>query len=403
VTTALDFPAAPGIRPARLSSPNPSLWVKGPAWDSVFMLNGLWLAPLVLWLANRGDAPNSPLDMLYFAITALFWIGHRLSSTWLAYATEAYRPLLRAQPVRFVVLPLLITLGCFAIFLPPDGALPFTRAQRLVLLAVLDYGFGIYHFAGQHFGALSLYRMRAGRARCASTRNLDRLFALGVGGGLIFVADVVSGSVAYQDRWIGGWFPDWMVAAQEEIRWGAMALLLVATAAILVVEFRAARPSLPRILYMASLSLLVAIALTPRSLFPFLVLWTSQHWILATGFASRTASAKAQALETGVRRLLHELNARPWAIVVLLMAVSVLLLPVFEVEANRQGGTYYGDRIFGFLAQSLRNSTWVPALIALGFASGFVHYLLDRCVYRMSNPDVRSAARGLVSPPSAHS
>jgi len=367
------------------------------------MLNGLWLAPLVLWLANRGDAPNSPLDMLYFAITALFWIGHRLSSTWLAYATEAYRPLLRAQPVRFVVLPLLITVACFAVFLPPDTALPFTRAQRLVLLAILDYAFGVYHFAGQHFGALSLYRLRAGRAASASTRSMDRLFALGVGGALIFVADIVSGSVAYQDRWIGGWFPDWMVAAQEEIRWGGMALLFAATAAMLGFELRSARPSLPRILYVAGLSLLVAIALTPRSLFPFLVLWTSQHWILATGFASRTARVQPQAPQSGVRRLLHVLNARPWAIVILLMAVSVLLLPVFEVEANRQGGTYYGDRIFGFLAQSLRSSTWVPALIALGFASGFVHYLLDRCVYRMSNPQIRAAARGLVGSPSASS
>jgi hypothetical protein len=361
------------------------------------MLNALWLAPLVLWLTNNDSATlTGPLDTFYFAVTALFWIGHRLSSSWLAYATEAYRPLLRAQPVRFVVLPLVITLACFAVFLPPDGALPFTRAQRLVLLAILDYGFGVYHFAGQHFGALSLYRLRAGRAACAQTRRIDQLFALGVGGALIFVADIVAGSVAYQDRWIGGWFPDWMVAAQEQIRWGSMMLLFLATAAALFYELRAARPSMPRILYIAGLSLLVAIALTPRSLFPFLVLWTSQHWILATGFASRVPYAEQQPVDGGVRRFLHALNTRPWALVLLLMIVSALLLPVFEVEANRQGGTYYGDRIFGLLAAGLRQSTWLPALLALGFASGFIHYLLDRCVYRMSDPLVRSAARGLL-------
>jgi hypothetical protein len=266
----------------------------------------------------------------------------------------------------------------------------------VILLAIIDYAFNVYHFAGQHFGALSLYRLRAGRAACRSTRGMDRLFALGVGGALIFVADVVSGSVAYQDRWIGGWFPDWMVAAQEQIRWAAMALLVLATAAMLVLELRAQRPSLPRILYIAGLSLLVAIALTPRSLFAFLVLWTSQHWILATGFASRTPNTPQQTPKTGMRSLLGAVNARPWAIVLLLMIVSVLLLPVFEVEANRDGGIYYGDRIFGFLAQGLRSSSWVPALVALGFASGFVHYLLDRCVYRMSHPMVRSAARGLL-------
>lgn len=99
------------------------------------------------------------------------------------------------------------------------------------------------------------------------------------------------------------------------------------------------------------------------------------------------------------RRVLHALNTRPWAVVLLLMASSVLLLPLFEVEANWEGGTYYGDRIFGAVVTGLRTSSWVPALVALGFATGFLHYLLDRGVYRLSDPQVRSAARGLLAPP----
>lgn len=79
-----------------------------------------------------------------------------------------------------------------------------------------------------------------------------------------------------------------------------------------------------------------------------------------------------------------------------LAVLSVLLLPFFEVEANRQEGAYYGDRIFGALATSLRTSSWVPGLVALGFATGFIRYLLDRSVYRMSDPQVRAAARGLL-------
>jgi hypothetical protein len=74
------------------------------------------------------------------------------------------------------------------------------------------------------------------------------------------------------------------------------------------------------------------------------------------------------------------------------------LLPLFEAEANRQGGTYYGDRIFGSLSSALRSSSWLPALVALGFATGFIHYLLDRGIYRMSDPQVRTAARGLLAP-----
>src|SRR5262249_12450875 len=147
------------------------------------------------------DPESSPVDRLYLVLTALFWIGHRLCSTWLAYGTEAYRPLRRAEPTRFVVLPLLVTAACFAIFLPADAALPWTREQRLVGLAIVDYAWVTYHFAAQHFGVLSLYRARNGREGIRM-RRLDRLFALGVGGVLVFVADVLAGAVAYQDLWV---------------------------------------------------------------------------------------------------------------------------------------------------------------------------------------------------------
>jgi hypothetical protein len=362
------------------------------------MLNALWLVPIVLWLAHGYSNPeSSPLDLLYFGLTALFWIGHRLSSTYLAYCTEAYRPLLRAQPVRFVLLPLLVTAGCFALFLPGDSALPWTREERLIGLAIVDYACVTYHFAAQHFGALSLYRSRAERGWCIQTRRLDRFFALIVGGVLVFVADILAGAVAYQDQWIDRWsFAGWVVSAQNGIRGGAILALFIATAVMLFAEACAPRWSLPRVLYIVGIAVMVGLALRPRSLFLFLVIWTSQHWILATGLGSQTPRAEPAPTSGLVRGLLHKLNIRPWAVVLFLTALSVLLLPLFEVEANRETGTYYGDRIFGAIATQLRTSSWVAALVALGFATGFIHYLLDRSVYRMSDPQVRAAARGLV-------
>jgi hypothetical protein len=383
-------------------SKSPSLWVRGPVWDGFWILSALWLAPIVLWLAHGYSNPeSSPLDILYFGLTALFWIGHRLSSTYLAYCTEAYKPLLRAQPIRFIVLPLLVTIGCFAVFLPADSALPWTREERLIGLAVVDYAWLTYHFAAQHFGALSLYRARAERGWCIQTRRLDRFFALTVGGVLVFAADILAGAVAYQDRWIDRWlFPAWIVSAQSGIRGGATVALFIATAVMLFAETRAPRWSLPRVLYIVGLAVMVGIALCPRSLFLFLVIWTSQHWILATGLASQTPSAELPPRKGVVRNVFHKLNIRPWAVVLFLMLLSLVLLPLFEVEANREGGTYYGDRIFGAFATQLRTSSWVPALVALGFATGFIHYLLDRSVYRMVDPQVRAAARGLLAKPS---
>jgi len=362
------------------------------------MQSALWLAPLALWLAwGYSDPSSSPLDLLYFGLTALFWIGHRFCSTYLAYCTEAYRPLLRTQPIRFIVLPLLITVGCFALFLPSDSALPWTREDRLIGLAIVDYAFVTYHFASQHFGALSLYRSRAGRTASVQTRRLDRLFALLVGGVLVFVADILAGAVAYQEQWIDRWFfPEFMVSAEDGIRVGAVIVLLVVTAIMLFAEVRTTQWSLPRILYIVGIAVMVGIALRPRSLFLFLVIWTSQHWILATGLASQTANKEPAPQNRTFRSLFHKMNVRPWAVLLFLMIISVLLLPLFEVEANRQAGTYYGDRIFGEIATALRTSSWVPALVALGFATGFIHYLLDRSIYRFSNPEVRAAATGLL-------
>jgi hypothetical protein len=363
------------------------------------MLSALWLAPVVVLLARGYSNPeSSPLDLLYFGLTALFWIGHRLSSTYLAYCTEAYRPLLREQPIRFVVLPLLVAAGCFALFLPADSMLPWTREERLIGLAIIDYACVTYHFAAQHFGALSLYRSRAERGPCIQTRRLDRFFALTVGGVLVFVADILAGAVAYQDQWIDRWlFPAWIVSAQSGIRGGATLVLFVVTAVMLYAELRIPRWSLPRVLYIVGIAVMVGLALRPRSLFLFLVIWTSQHWILATGLASQTPSAELPPGRGIVRNVFHKLNIRPWAVVLFLMLLSVVLLPLFEVEANRETGTYYGDRIFGAIATQLRTSSWVPALVALGFATGFIHYMLDRSVYRLSNPQVRTAACGLVS------
>jgi hypothetical protein len=373
-------------------------WVRGPAWDGIWVLSALWLVPLALWLAHGySDPESSPLDNVYLGLTALFWIGHRFCSAWVAYCTEAFRPLRRSEPVRFIILPLLVAVACFAFLLPDDVALPWTRAERIVGMAIVDYALLTYHFAAQHFGALSIYRTRAERGGCELTRRLDRTFALCVGGAVIFFADILAGSVSYQHLWIDRWLiTAWVVSQQGGIREVLLLVLLVATALMLVAEARAQRPSLPRALYVLGLAAMAAIALRPRSPFLFVVIWTSQHWMLSVGLASQTPSGEPAPASGAVRRAFHALNARPWAILLVLMVSSVLLLPVFEVEANREGGTYYGDRIFGAIAGGLRTSFWAPALTAAGFATGFVHYLLDRNVYRMSDPRVRSAACGLI-------
>ena len=374
-------------------------WIKSPAWDLVWVLNALWLAPLVLVLARGYDEVRaSPVDALFFALTVPLWFGHRLSSAWLAYATPAYRPLLATQRLRFVVAPLAIAVACFAVLLAPESVLPMPLTERVVCLAVLDYLLVSHHFAAQHFGLLSLYRARAGRAADPIARRLDRWYALVVGGGFVVLAEALAGSIAFQDRWL-----DPLLGAggsdvfARTLRDGGIAFVVMLSALMLSVELRSQRPSLPRVAYIVGVSAMVLFAFLARDPFLFIVLWSAQHWSAAMGLASLAASGGTEAPAGRWQRLLAPINRRGWAVLLVLGVVSTVLLPVMEVEAVADEYVY-ADRIFGEAAWWLRSSPFVPALLALGFAAGFIHYLLDRAAFRFSSPDVRQAARGLLQP-----
>ena len=375
----------------------PTRWIKSPAWDLVWILNALWLAPLVLLLARgHDDVRTSPVDWLFFALAVPLWFGHRVSSAWLAYATPAYRPLLTKQPLRFIVAPLAIAVACFAVMLAPENVLPMPVTERVVWLAVLNYPLVSYHFAAQHFGLLSLYRARAGRTSEASTRWLDRWFALVVGGGFVVVAEALAGSIAFQDRWIdpllGAVGADLFARTLHD---GGIGLVALLTVLMLRVELRTQRPSLPRIAYILGVAAMVLFAFMASDPFLFVVLWSVQHWSAAMGLASLAASAGTEAPATRWQRMLAPINRRGWAVLLMLAVVSALLLPLLEVEAVADEYVY-ADRIFGDAAWWLRSSPLVPALLALGFATSFIHYLLDRAAFRFSSPDVRQAARGLL-------
>ncbi|MDF1700557.1 MAG: hypothetical protein P1V36_05300, partial [Planctomycetota bacterium] len=112
-------------------------WIQGPLWDGVWILNGLWLAPL-LWLLAGGspDPFHSPADNVYLVLTLCFWIGHRLGSSYLAYCTSAYRPVVRAQPVRFIAVPAVVASAVFAFVLLPESVLPIPPLERIFGLAI---------------------------------------------------------------------------------------------------------------------------------------------------------------------------------------------------------------------------------------------------------------------------
>lgn len=370
-------------------------------WDGFWVLSFLWLAPVALILTHGEAAPwQGRLDGVYFALSIGFWIGHRVSSTWMAYFTSAYRPLLETQRTRFVWVPLGILVAVFAILLPPDDALPWTRTERVIGLTILDVLLVTYHFAAQHYGLLSLYRVRAGQTRSRAARRIDRLYALVVGGLLVLLAEIVSGMVAFQDLWIDTWIdPTWVAGIQETARTVLGSLVGVGALALVVLELKTRRPSVPRLLYAIGLAGMVYAALYLH-FFVFLVLWTAQHWLAATGLASLAIRDEPDPGPSRWYRVWHVVNRRAWAVVVVLIVISVVLTPLMEVEALGEGDDRYGDRLFPFAASWWREPGLWHVFVALGLVTAFVHYALDRAVWRFSDPEVRRAASGLLRTPS---
>jgi hypothetical protein len=228
------------------------------------------------------------------------------------------------------------------------------------------------------------------------TRRLDRWFALVVGGGFVVLANALAGSIAFQDRWIDPLLGDGVSEAfARTLRDGSVGVVVTMTALVLHVELRSQRPSLPRVAYVLGVSAIVLFGFLARDPFLFIVLWSVQHWSAAMGLTSLAASRGVQTAAAPWQRLLAPINRRGWAVLLMLALLSTFLLPLLEVEAV--GDEYaYADRIFGDAALWLRSSPYVPALLALGFATSFIHYVLDRAAFRFSSPDVREAARGLL-------
>ena len=393
-TTAAIHPA-----PSRATAAGSS-WVRSPMWDLFWLHGGLWLAPLAV-VASYGwpSGDDSPAGLVYLLLSALFWIGHRFSSTWLAWLSTAYGPARKAQPLRFYVVPGVVVALTALVVLAPDAWLPGTWLERVWVLAGVDYLLVTWHFAAQHFGVLSLYRSRDGRSRDTRTRTLDRWFAVGVGGVLIMVAELSQGASTVPDTWLGP-----LADASFLATWAPAARLSAATvagAATLGLLFREHRHQAGpgRLLYVAGLGVMVLCA-TLSDPFVFIFCWTAQHWMAAVGLAAVVTEGEPSPERPNVlQRLLHAVHRVPGRWILVLALLSALTMPLYEVESS--GGP--DDRpAFEVLNAALDGILTAPLslqlLTALGLSTAFLHYLLDRAAWRFSDPLVRQAAAPLLRP-----
>src|SRR5688572_17109936 len=78
-------------------TPSNNPWLRSAFWDGFWMLSGIWLLGILAFFSSMPDL----LKTVLIIFTLALWLSHRFATTFNAFCTPAYRPLLVEQRVRF--------------------------------------------------------------------------------------------------------------------------------------------------------------------------------------------------------------------------------------------------------------------------------------------------------------
>ena len=323
-----------------------SIWIRGPWWDSFWILSGLPLAGALLLL--------SPSIYLVLAVTILLEHAHFISPMTLAWSHSGFRALMARRPMKFIGVPLAIiaattTIGVLTSRFVPDLKVDvgtFVRVydfadykQPFVMLVVLYFLWNNYHFGMQNFGVLSIYRVKSG----SGTRRKDMIYCLGV--------QFASAIWAY-----------WRVLGLDR---GHMQTFyfLAAAAGVVAMLLTESRWS-PRILFIIADA--IGLMFFLQSFLWGFAIWSMNHWLVAIGLSSHVY---------GVQR-----GRSPAPFVAGLIAAGVFVFWLIY------GSGVNLDTIFD--PKFAVKTTII--LMSARYGVAFTHFLYDRWLWQFSNPDVRA-------------
>lgn len=363
-----------------------SPWLRSPIWDGFWMLSGVWLiVPIILFAMLPGAV--SPLLII---ATLILWLSHRFATTFTAFCTPAYRELVRKQFKRFFIFPTVAFLVVFVFVFAPAGLLPLNTLDRILVLGTIFFIYNTYHFGVQHYGVLSIFRIRAGQSPKTRFKSYERYLCLIVGGLFVALAQVYHGAQVVQDSVVYQFIPQELLNSTF-----AILQLIVPIAIVLMVgyfflhEFREEQPSRPKIIYVAGLAAQGILAYFLEPLI-FLFLWGVQHWLVSVALAGHMVENDTSAVPTPSRWYAfwqHFTNSF-WRTVFALAVISIVLTPFFEYALHRDT-IATGPVIMALFAPLHGNTFFVNLFVALGFATVFLHFIMDRAVFRFSDSEVR--------------
>ena len=187
-------------------------WLVSPSWDVLWILNGMPLALIFLLLGSLLDT-RPLLQGAAFVLTAVLWGGHNLSPIVTAWSNTDFRTHMLARRGRFLWFPLALWVAATVVGLlagsqltrlaAPDGFGPAAPGPKdhlngIIALAYLYLVWNQWHFCGQQFGLLTIYRRRLGGAFDPVERAWDRWYCVIFGMVLVPTAWLLNDNGAFQ-------------------------------------------------------------------------------------------------------------------------------------------------------------------------------------------------------------
>lgn len=364
-------------------------WLRSAAWDGFWMLSGIWLLVPLFAFAHT---PHVVQGML-IAATLVLWLSHRFATTYNAFCTPAYRHLIRENRVRFLAWPLSAILATCGFVFAPNVLLPLDTWGRVQVLGTIFFLYNSYHFGIQHYGVLSIYRIRAGQGHSGWLKRYEKLFCVMVGTVLVAIAQACHGAEVVYDSIVYNILPrELFLSTFSALRVIAPLIIVVLATVFYVGEFQNKPLSLPKIFYVTGLMLqgILAYSLEPIS---FLVLWGVQHWLVSVALGAHMAQNDASGVPAASRwyGFWDRFNKGFWPTVFVLCLASVVLTPLFQfaVHPEKLAGE---ARLFSFLSPLLVHTLFSNLFIAMNFSSVYVHFIMDRAVFRFSDPAIRKVS-----------
>lgn len=342
-------------------------------WDAIWIMNGPVIG-LVLILLSMFVSPKH----ITVVILGVFGMAHRISPMALAVAHPGLRKIVRAYPLRFIWLPLLIISFCAAVgwFFPkhnlngaPDISWQtFTNDfDPLFMIGIVYLMWNAWHFGMQNFGVLSIYRAK----EKSGHRKVDQLLCLG------FIVIVTFLSTLFKLPPIPTLLP-WV----GTLRWVVVGLAAAGAFSFLLVERRFSWRS----------TFAIIMAATPVAIMWWapLQLWAKSNgwmldipfWVLLWSFAMSLMNHYLVAIGLSSHVWSRQSGRSYWWFVAAMLVVGTalsicLFINPLTLEYNASGFT-----------------------LSLLLGISFTHFLYDGGIWGLSDPLVRAAiGPDLLGPP----